>query len=291
VVADELKLLAIVGPTASGKTGLSIDIAKQYHGEIIAADSRTVYKGLNIGTAKPSTAEQDGIAHWGFDLVGPNESFSVSDFKAYAEAKIADIRSRGNLPIIVGGTGLYIDALLYDFSLAPPNIGLRRELETLGILELQQRIKNEGLVLPENIQNRRHLVRVLERGTSIVSKKRLPSSTVIVGLNPPKDILADRISKRADQMLTDGVMDEITWAFDTYSLDSEALTGGIYRVFRDVIWGDLPKEKAIELVLKSDMQLAKRQATWFKRNPDITWFSDTATALSWLNQTFGGTLK
>lgn len=291
MAAKQLTLLAIVGPTASGKTGLAIEIAKKYRGEIIAADSRTVYKGLDIGTAKPSLEERQGIPHWGFDLVGPGESFSAADFKDYAHAKILEITERGNLPIIVGGTGLYVDALLYDYSFSPPNIEARRRLEGLGVIELQRMIVSTGLMMPENIQNRRHLIRSLERGHAEPTKKHLLEGTIILGLNPNKDILKERIIARADAMLAAGVIDEVDWAFANYSDGSEAVTGGIYRVFRDVIRGELPKEDAIKLFVQSDLQLAKRQMTWLKRNSDIKWFTDAEAAFTWFNQTIGGTLK
>ena len=291
MVAKQLTLLAIVGPTASGKTGLAIEIAKAYKGEIISADSRTVYRGLDIGTAKPRAEERQGIPHWGFDLIGPNETFSAANFKDYAQAKIIEIRQRGNLPIIVGGTGLYVDALLYDYSFGPPSTAARSELEMLGVIELQQKIIDAGLPIPENNQNRRHLVRTLERGDTEPTKKPLPEGTSILGLNPDRDILKDRIIARADAMLADGVIDEVAWAFAQYGDESEAVTGGIYRVFRDVIRGKLPKEDAIKLFVQSDLQLAKRQMTWLKRNHDITWFNDAQAAFTWFNQTIGGTLE
>lgn len=283
MVAKGLNLIAIVGPTASGKTGLSIEIAKKYNGEIIAADSRTVYKGLDIGTAKPSVAEQQGVPHWGLDLVGPGEKFSVADFKNYADTKIAEILKRYKLPMLVGGTGLYIDAVLYDFSLAPPNAGMRDELEDLGIIELQQLIRSKGYELPHNVQNKRHLVRVLERGGAEVDKKQLDPGVIIIGLDPPRDVLLERIKIRAKAMLEAGVMDEVKWAFDNYPPDSEALTGGIYRIFRDVVWGNLPQNVAVEKFVYSDMHLAKRQMTWFKRNKDINWFVNVEDAMEWIN--------
>src|SRR5688500_6881598 len=115
-----LPLIVIVGPTASGKTALSIEIAKQYNGEIICADSRTVYKGMDIGTAKPTPEERQGIPHWGLDLVQPNEDFSAADFKVYALQKIIEIRARNRTPILVGGTGLYIDAVIFDYEFGSP---------------------------------------------------------------------------------------------------------------------------------------------------------------------------
>lgn len=285
-MAKSVKLLAIVGPTASGKTGLAIQIAKNYDGEIIAADSRTVYKGLDIGTAKPSLDEQSGIPHWGLDLVGPGESYNVAEYKRYADEKIADVIARGKLPILVGGTGLYIDAVLYNYSLAPQNSTVRDELNQLGVIELQKMIHEKGYVMPENSSNKRYLVRVLEREGQVAVKNQLADGTKIIGLNPPREILKKRIEDRAELMLDMGVMDEVKWAFDNYPIDSEALTGGIYRIFRDVIWGDLPKRAAVEKFVYSDLHLAKRQLTWFRRNSDITWFEDAESAFEWFEDIY-----
>ncbi|MFO0881856.1 MAG: tRNA (adenosine(37)-N6)-dimethylallyltransferase MiaA [Candidatus Saccharimonadales bacterium] len=290
-MAKQLDLLVIVGPTASGKTGLAIEIAKKYHGEIIAADSRTVYKGLDIGTAKPTAVEQRGIPHYGFDLVGPGESFSVGDFKTYADSTIHDIQIRGNTPILVGGTGLYVNAVVYDFSLAPPNDAVRKELEGLGIVELQKRIQAARLQMPENTQNRRHLVRTLEKGDVAINHKPLSPETIIIGINPGKELLRVRITERAHAMLNTGVLDEVAWGLEHYGLDSEAMTGGVYRIYRDVIWGKLTTEQAVDLFVTSDMQLAKRQMAWFKRNQDIQWFDSAEAAYAWFEKEFIGTLK
>lgn len=291
MVAKHLNLVAIVGPTASGKTALGIEIAKLMSGEIIAADSRTVYKGLDIGTAKPSLAERQGIPHHGFDLVGPGELFSVADFKAYADKKIDTIRQDGKLPILVGGTGLYIDAVLYDFSLAPPNTELRATLEPKGVIELQKIVTEKGLPMPANMQNKRHLIRVLERGSVIPQRKPLPPGVVVIGVNPGREILRRRITDRAHEMLKQGVLDEVNWGLESYGLESEAMTGGVYRIYRDVIRGKLTTEQAVELFVTSDMQLAKRQMTWFGRNQDITWFDSVESARAWFTSAFMGTLK
>lgn len=284
-------LLAVVGPTASGKTGLAIEIAKKYNGEVIAADSRTVYKGLDIGTAKPDAKERQGVPHWGLDLVGPGETFSVADFKKYADDKITDIVSRGKLPILVGGSGLYIDAVLYDFSLAPQDETLRHQLSALGVKELRQMIVEKGYPMPQNDQNKRHLIRTLERRGAETSKKELAAGNLIIGIDPGRDELKKRIVERAGLMLDAGVMEEVEWAFAHYPIESEALTGGIYRIFRDVIWGDLDKQSAVEKFVFSDMHLAKRQITWFKRNPDINWFESADLALEWFNKKFNGAPK
>ncbi|MCL2001871.1 tRNA (adenosine(37)-N6)-dimethylallyltransferase MiaA [Candidatus Saccharibacteria bacterium] len=155
------KILVIVGPTASGKTGAAIEIARQLGGEIISADSRAIYKGMDIGTAKPSAEEQGGIPHWGFDLVNPDERFTVADFKTYAETKIQEILARGNLPIVVGGTGLYVDALIYNYNFseqAKKTQSDREQVEqrfyTLGIKtdrdELRERIHTRAIQMFNN---------------------------------------------------------------------------------------------------------------------------------------------
>ncbi len=157
------KLLVIVGPTASGKSELALNIAKKYNGEIIAADSRTVYRDMNIGTAKPSLDDQKALLHWGLDLVNPGQRFTAADFKQYAEAKIVDIQKRGKLPLLVGGTGLYIDSVLFDFGfLADFDPKLRKELEQLSVQDLQKIIKQRGYTMPTNYQNKRYLIRVIE---------------------------------------------------------------------------------------------------------------------------------
>lgn len=278
MVAQTIKLLAIVGPTASGKTSLSIDIAKQFNGEIIAADSRTVYKYLDIGTAKPTVKEQSGIKHWALDVVGPGQKFTVASFKELAIYAIKDIRSRGKLPIIVGGSGLYVDAVLYDYSFAPENPEFRKKLETLGNLKLIEMIKQQGLKLPENYKNKRYLIRTLEKGYNEPQKKELSRDTLIIGINPPKEILTKRITKRAKAMIDMGVVEEIKNAYKIYQDGSEALNGGIYKSFKPFIDGKITQEDAINNVVTSDLKLVKKQITWFKRNPNINWYESAKEA-------------
>ena len=135
----ELPLIVIAGPTASGKTALAVRLAERFGGEIICADSRTIYRGMDIGTAKPTRDERASVPHWGLDLVEPGERFTVATFKAYAEQKIAEIRERGNIPFLVGGTGLYIDAIVFDFAFAgEANEVLREQLEQMNVQELQK---------------------------------------------------------------------------------------------------------------------------------------------------------
>lgn len=285
-----IETLAIVGPTASGKTVLAVNIAKKYDGEIIAADSRTVYKYLNIGTAKPSKQEQSGMPHWGFDLAGPGQDFTVADFKKYANDKIQDIKNRHKLPVIVGGSGLYINAVLYDFNFAPVNVPLRQKLEKLSIAQLQHEILKEGLNMPINKLNRRYLVRTIERGRAELIRKPLKEKVIIIGINPSKQVLKKRIEARARLMLKAGVIKEIKKAAKLYDWQSEAMTGGIYKVFRDVITGEKSIDQGLAEYLKSDLHLAKQQMTWFKRNKDIIWFNNSNSVLNWFDQTFSGKL-
>jgi tRNA dimethylallyltransferase len=193
----EVNLLAIVGPTASGKSELAIKVAELCPAEIIAADSRTIYKGMDVGTAKPTWSDQKKVVHWGIDLIKPNDSYSAQDFQNYAKNKIKDVRQRGKLPILVGGTGLYIDSVLYSFEFTNSDLSSRPELESLSIDELQGIIEQKNLPKPENWQNRRHLIRTIERKGKVGSRKELSEGIVIIGLLPPRDDLRALIAKRA----------------------------------------------------------------------------------------------
>lgn len=248
----ETNLLAIVGPTASGKTALAIETAKKYGGEIICADSRTIYRGLDIGTAKPSIEERQGIPHYGLDLVNPDEKFSASDFKKRAEGWILDIKNRGKLPIIVGGTGLYVDALLYNYSFAPQ--GSERSTE-----------------------NPRHVNPGVE-----VSRDNLKPGTVMVGLFPGKEVLEQRIIARAQAMKNSGVKEEANRLGREYGWDTPGASGNIYRVLRPYLEGTDELDEALRKFVILDRQLAKRQMTWFKRNKDIRWLASPEEAAIYL---------
>ena len=290
-MAEKIKLLAIIGPTASGKTALAIEIAKKFDGEIVAADSRTVYKYLDIGTAKPNKQEQFGIPNWGFNLATPGQTYTVADFKKYTTQKIKEIQKRHKLPILVGGSGLYIDAVLYNFVLVSSDPRLRQQLEKLSIAQLQSQIIRHGLVIPTNLRNKRYLIRTIERNETLLGKTPLKKGTVIIGINPSKQKLKKRIESRASLMIEAGVEGEIQKAANLYGWESEAMTGGIYRAFKDVIMGIKSSNQGLTDYIASDLHLAKRQMTWFKRNPDIHWFANTSLALTWFEQVFGGKLR
>lgn len=273
-------MIAVVGQTASGKTALAIEIAKKYDGEIICADSRTVYKGMNISTAKPTDRERGEIPHHLLDVVNPNEPFSAAQFKALADDAIRDISSRNKQPILVGGSGLFVDGVLYDFSFEDaPNPVLRSELQDKTIYELQTLIRERELPMPENTKNPRHLIRAIERGGKTGDKKLLSPDTLIIGLQIPKDNLEKSIAGRLDAMLRDGLVSEIEQLTSRYGWDLQAFQTPEFKAIKKYVQNEIDVTETKELVIRGDLQLAKRQLTWFKRNPDITWAPNSKAAL------------
>jgi tRNA dimethylallyltransferase len=265
-------LITIVGPTASGKSALAMQIAEKYNGEIIAADSRTVYRSLDIGTAKPTPEDRRRIRHHLLDVRDPDQPFSAAEFKRLAEAAIADIHARGKLPILVGGTGLYVDAVIYDYQFGPvADPVLRARLNNMSVEELQEMCRGNDIIFPLNKQNKRHLIRAIELGGLLRHEHRLRNNTLVVGITTDRDILRQRIEHRARQMIDDGVLHEVAQVGQKYGWRGEALKGNIYRIFRGVVEGTQPLEEAIAEFVQSDMNLAKRQMTWFKRNKCIVW--------------------
>ena len=268
-----LPLIVIVGPTASGKTSLAIQLAKKYRGEIICADSRTVYRGMNIGTAKPSLSEQQGVSHWGLDLVNPGDSFSVSQFKNYARQKIKEIRSRENIPFLVGGTGLYIDSVIFDFQFgAKYSKEKRANLQEMTISELQQYCVNHDVALPENSKNKRYLIRAIERAGKKSSGLEVPlSNTIVVGITTDKQLLRQKITDRAKKMFKDGVVEETIGLANNAGWCNEAMTGNVYPIIKKLIEKEIGEDQAIREFIVLDVNLVKRQLTWFRRNPFIEW--------------------
>ena len=270
---DTLPLIVVVGPTASGKTALAIELAEKYGGEIICADSRTVYRGMDIGTAKPSASDKERVPHWGLDLVDPNEMFTAADFKHYANEKIAEIRGRGHVPFLVGGTGLYVDAVVFDYqfgSAGDPQ--LRRELEAMSLEELHIYCRRHNITLPENNKNKRYVIRAIEQNGINNSKALTPmSNTYIVGIATDKTILRTRIESRAEQLFNNGVVEEAIKLGKKYGWDYQSMTGNIYPLVREYLNGHISLSEIQEKFITSDWRLAKRQITWLKRNPYITW--------------------
>lgn len=279
------KLVVIVGPTASGKSKLALRVAQEFNGEIIAADSRTVYKNMDIGTAKPSKKDQAKVKHWGLDLVEPGQRFTAAKFKTYAQTAIKDIRSRGKLPILVGGTGLYIDGVIFAFGFRPDTDPARRQrLEILSVGALQGIIHQMNLPLPANFKNKRHLIRTIEtKGQAGSSRKSLSKGVILVGIRPPDEILKKRIDQRAEQFFANNVLAETKQLLDHYGPEALETSGGIvYKICLEMLAGKISQNEAIEKFKRADWQYARRQKTWFKRNKFIHWFGTLEQAYSYI---------
>lgn len=276
-VIKELPLVVIAGPTASGKTALAIKLSKQFGGEIICADSRTVYRDMDIGTAKPTPEECKTVPHWGLDLIEPGERFTAADFKDYATIKVDEIRSRGNIPFLVGGTGLYLDSILFDFQFGPPVVPKERAaLEQLSLEQLHGYCLKNNILLPENKYNKRYVIRAIEQ-KSISRKRRTEpiGKTIIVGIATDRQILRQRIYQRAEHLFDDGVVEEATLLGKKYGWECEAMTGNIYPLVHRYLKKELTENELKEKFTTSDWRLAKRQMTWLRRNPFINWFDLT----------------
>lgn len=276
VAAENLSpLLVIVGETASGKTGLAIELAKRFDGEIICADSWTVRKGVDIGTAKPTPEERAAVPHHLLDVVEPCGEFTAAVFKKLANEAIDDIAGRGKLPIMVGGTGLYMDAVLYDYGFLPAgDRKAREELNRLSIGKLLERAKRSNLDTSGiDTRNKRRLIRLLETKGRRAASKPLRENTLIIGLKIPREVIEQRIIDRLDAMLAAGLQDEVRGLAEHNGWDCEALKGIGYAQWRGYFEGvqSLPETRG--KIIKATFEYTKRQRTWFKRNKSIHWFS------------------
>ena len=271
----ELPLVVIVGPTASGKTSLALEVAKEFGGEIICADSRTVYKGMDIGTAKPTGEERSKVPHWGLDLVEPGERFTAADFKRYTNQKIDEIRSRGHMPFLVGGTGLYIDAVIFDYQFGTQaNEVLRSQLQELTVEQLHEYCDKNNIPLPENKSNKRYVIRAIERNGGTIRSNTVPIRlTIIVGIATDRVTLRKRIEARTEHLFENGVVEEATKLGEIYDWNSEAMTGNIYPLVHLYLENKISYEEMKDKFTTLDWRLAKRQLTWLKRNPYIKWLS------------------
>ena len=268
-------LVIIAGPTASGKTSLAIDLAEKFGGEIICADSRSIYKGADIGTAKATSKDRARVPHWGLDLVNPGDYFSVADFKKYADKKIIEIHKRGNIPFLVGGTGLYIDAVIFNYQFGKEvNVVERTTLNQMSLDQLYELCKTNHIKLPENFKNKRYVIREIEKNGMDTSKDNKPKdNTIIVGITTEKSILRSKIESRVEQLLEDGVVNEAKTLGEKYGWENEALKSNAYRIIKLYYAGliDYTDIKIKNSIL--DWKLAKRQMTWFRRNLFIKWLN------------------
>lgn len=274
--SDNHPLVVIVGETASGKSELALMLAEKFNGEVIAADSWTVYKEFSIGTAKPNEAERERVPHHLLDIADPQVGFSAAEFKRQALLAVTDIASRNKLPILVGGTGLYIDSVLFDYSFLPPSpTNIRAELNDLSIDELLEMIATAGYDLEGiDTRNKRRLIRLIESsGARPERATELRLNTMIIGVQVPREELRDRIARRVDVMLEAGLEAEVMSLAQKYGWDTEPMKGIGYREFHEYFDGSQTIGETRERIIGASMNLAKRQRTWFKRNKSIHWIS------------------
>lgn len=271
-------LLVIVGETASGKSSLAIELALRLNGEIICADSWTVRREVTIGTAKPSVEEQQLVPHHLLNIVDPCEDFTAAVFKRLANQKIDEITARGKLAIMAGGTGLYIDGVLFDFNFLP--VGDRGDRELLNVLSLDQlleKIAEQGLELGSiDVRNKRRLIRLLETNGALQERQPLRDNTLILGIAIDREVLERRITTRVDAMLAAGLEYEVRRLQTKYGWDCEALKGIGYSQWQlyslsQKTSADLANTR--QRIIKATLGLAKRQRTWFKSNKSIHWLS------------------
>lgn len=285
----QIPVLAVVGPTASGKTALAVEIAKNFNGEVVSADSMQIYKYLNIATAKPDEEEKSGVRHHLMDFLEPDERFSVSQYKLLADKAIEDIVSRKKTPVLAGGTGLYADTLLNGIELTDYEISfhirerLMKEAKEEGIEKLYDRLKNIDPQAAEkiSINDTKRILRVLElyEATGVTKTQQnensrlnpSPYKPLIIGLNAhDREILYNRINIRVDKMLDMGLLEETKWFYQNYSPDTAGQAIG-YKELLPYLNGEKSLEDCVENLKRATRRYAKRQLTWFRKNQDINW--------------------
>lgn len=274
------KILAVVGPTAVGKTALGIELAQMFNGEIISGDSQQVYKHLDIGTAKASQKEQELAPHHLIDVREVDETYSAFDFVTEAKEAISDITRRGKLPIIVGGTGLYLQSLLEGYHLGgqvnqEEILAYRKELDILSDERLFEKIAEQGVVLKE--PNRRRAIRALELAHfgKDLNNEAPNFDAFIIGLNDDRQKLYDRINHRVDAMLEMGLLEEAKWLYDHYP-DVQATRGIGYKELFPYFSGQEELDQAVEKLKQNTRRFAKRQLTWFRNRMAVSFYDISA---------------
>jgi tRNA dimethylallyltransferase len=292
ILDSKQKLLVIIGPTAVGKTKLSIEMAERYNGEIISGDSMQIYRGMDIGTAKIKEDEMEGIPHHLIDIKEPDENFSVAEFQLLVRAKIGEIAKSGKLPIIVGGTGLYIQSVIYDyqFSDVPGDEAFRLKLE-----ERVQEIGNEALykellkvdpgsasqIHPNNV---RRVIRALEifhlTGKTMqefqsTQQPDLLYHTALIGLSMDREKLYERINYRVDLMVAEGLLEEVKGLYQQGLRDCQSIQAIGYKEIYEYLDGKVILEDAIMNLKQNSRRYAKRQLTWFRNKMEVEWFDMT----------------
>lgn len=282
-----VEVIAIVGPTASGKTALSIELAKRLNGEIINGDSMQVYRGMDIGTAKIHPEEMDGIPHHLLDIRDPDESFSVAEYQSLVREKIAEIQQRGKLPIIVGGTGLYVQSVLFDYRFSKQQVDeelrqtLNAELERLGPGAMHSKLMELDPEIDIHPNNTRRVLRALEILLSGEEKEdgslaRTPMyDELIIGLDVPRAKLYERIDSRVDGMMESGLLDEVRRLHDSGLRDVQSIKAIGYKELYAYFDGMYSLEEAVAKLKRNSRQYAKRQFTYFRNKMPILWLDAT----------------
>lgn len=298
-MSEKIKIICVVGPTASGKTELSVEIAKKYNGEIVSADSMQLYKGIHIASAAPDEEEKQGIPHHLIEFLELSDTFSVADYVQTAGKIIKDIAARGKLPIIVGGTGLYIDSLVKNikFIQEKTDENLRKELEyqfdTLGAEAMLEKMSvfDPQAAKKLNLNDRRRIIRAFEvylsTGVSITEQNRIsrleesPFEALYIGLSyKNREILYDRINRRVELMIENGLLEEAK-ATLMQTENKGAMQAIGHKELHSFILGQKNLEDAVEDLKRSTRRYAKRQLTWFNRNKNINWiFKDEQQEIS-----------
>lgn len=282
-----MDVLCIVGPTAVGKTKMSIELAKQLNGEIISGDSMQIYRGMDIGTAKATMDERQGIPHHLIDEKNPDEPYSVAAFQQTVRAKMEEIKSRGKLPIIVGGTGLYIKSVLYDYEFAGESESKEIDEAKYGHLsneELHAKLAavDEAGAKDIHPNNRKRVIRALEiyetsgvKKSEMIEKQehKMIYDACLIGLTDDRTVLYDRINKRVDTMYETGLVEEVKALFDEgIPAESQSIRAIGYKELYDYFKGFISLEESKELIKRNSRRYAKRQYTWFNNQMDVTWF-------------------
>ncbi|HEY9775012.1 MAG TPA: tRNA (adenosine(37)-N6)-dimethylallyltransferase MiaA [Planktothrix sp.] len=286
---DRPPVLAIVGPTCTGKTALSVRIAQKCDGEIVACDSRTIYKYMDVGTAKPTKQERANVPHFMFDVVSPDQSYTVAQYKDEATACIQLIGRRNHLPIVVGGTGLYARALLEGLEIppVPPQPELRTSLQeyadTHGNQKLYERLVELDPITAQrlNPNDRFRIVRAIEVSTvagkplsQLARKNKPPFNTLWIGLTvDDRSYLLEAITKRMQEQLDAGLMDEVRSLYERFGCTRALMKAVNYREFIDHFMGKLTLKQAVDECIRHNYQLSRRQLMWFKTNNEINWFA------------------
>ncbi len=279
-------LIVILGPTASGKTDLSIKLAQRFSGEIVSADSRQIYKYMDIGTSKIKDTERKGIAHYMIDIIDPGTEFSVYDYREMAISCIDKVKWKGRTPFLVGGTGLYIDTVIYNYSLSPCVVtGVRDKLEeeykNKGAKYMYDKLRSLDPFAARKIHpnNYHHLIRALEvyisTGRSKFGQSKKDKSgydLFLVGINIDRDNLYERINRRVENMFDDGLVEETKKLVGMgYSTNLSSMSSIGYKEIIAMLGGEISEQECLLLIQKKTRNYAKRQLTWFRKNKDIIW--------------------